>query len=230
MLSVRKDSSCLEDLFGSPLIIFDVHVHFRLFIRLQTAYSVIWHFMKRHYNVKEIDDKLYLFIENPRIRTCQKYLTIFEEDKLSIEDLYFLYDLNFTICKGKCYLILSNNEKIEVDRKTGIILFPSNVIIKKDNVVINNVTRNIIELILRKYQLNKLEEIIVDFDINEKFYYEVFMDDLLHVSKEFNEVRNDSNYIQKLIERGYDKVVPNELKYNMNEESFSYAYGILKLK
>ena len=186
-------------------------------------------FMKRHYNVVEIEDKYYIFNENPRIKSYEKHLQIYEGDKVSIEDLYFMYDLNFNVCKSKCYLNLQNKERIEVDRKTGIISFPSNVKIKNDNVVINSVTRNILELVISKYHSNQIEEVLVDFDLNHSFHYEVYMDELLHISKTHSELIKDVDYKNKLIERGFDRVVPNQLKYNMNEQSFLYVYGIIKL-
>ena len=55
------------------------------------------------------------------------------------------------------------------------------------------------------------------------------MDELLHISKTHSELIKDVDYKNKLIERGFDRVVPNQLKYNMNEQSFLYVYGIIKL-
>ena len=187
-------------------------------------------FMKKHYNVKEIGNKFYLFIENPRIRSCQKHLKLYEQDNVGIENLYFLYDLKFNICKSKCYIKLQNNESIVVDRKTGLVTFPANVTIKKDNVILNSTTRNIIELVLRGYHNNKIKRVDVYFDINDSIYYEVYIDNQLYISKDYKELLTDNDYKNKLIERGFSSVVTNGFKYDMNESSFSYSSAIYKLK
>ena len=77
-------------------------------------------FLNKNYHVTEIENKLYLYNENPRIRTCQKYLTIYKEDKLSLEDLYFLYDLRFDVLKTKCKFSF-NEYQIVVDRLADLI-------------------------------------------------------------------------------------------------------------
>lgn len=185
-------------------------------------------FLNKNYYVTEIEKKLYLYNENPRIRTCQKYLTIYKEDKLSLEDLYFLYDLRFDVLKTKCKFSF-NEYQIVVDRLTGIIEFPSNVKVINDTVRLNNKTKDIIDILITMFDGNNVKDIIVDYDSNNPYYYEAIVDGLLHVSKTFKEIENDKEYINELKSRGYKEVLPSSLRYDMNGGSLHYASAIYKL-
>ena len=186
-------------------------------------------FINRYYKTTETEDKIYLMIENPRIRSCQKYLTIYENDKVQLEDLYFLYDLNFNILKTKCVLKLTDNEEIVINRLTGVISFPEYVKINKDKIILNHYTKALVYLIVSMNCANDKKPITIDYDINNKNYYEAIVDGLLYVSKDLKNIRNDNEYINLLIKKGYDRVVPNHLKYDMNERSFSDSRAIYKL-
>lgn len=191
-------------------------------------YSEFNKFINRYYDVKQLDDKYYLFIDNPRIRNYQKHLPIYENDKIKIEDLYFLYDFDFDILKTKCRFKLNDNEEISIDRKTGIITFPSNVEVTNE-VVLNDYTKTLVYIIKGMYYANDIKNVVINYDINNPNYYEANIDGLLYVSKELNDIRNDNDYINYLINKGYDKVVPNQLRYDMNCRSFTDSKVIYKL-
>lgn len=191
-------------------------------------YSEFNKFINRYYDFKQLDDKYYLFIDNPRIRTYQKHLTIYENENIRIEDLYFLYDFDFDILKTKCRFKFNDNEEISIDRKTGIITFPSNVYVTNE-VVLNEYTKTLIYIIKGMYYINEVKKVFINYDINNPNYYEANIDGLLYVSKELNDIRNDNDYIKYLINNGYDKVVPNQLRYDMNNRSFSDSKVIYKL-
>lgn len=187
-------------------------------------------FLIKNYDVKEIDDKYYIFNENPRIRSCQKHLTLYENDRVRLEDLYFLYDLKFDINKTKCSLKLNDNAKITVDRLTGIITFPEHVKLMQDEVILNNKTWSLVDIILEMYLKKEIKNIEVSYDANNPYYYEALVDDLLHISKTHYEMIKDSSYVDSLIQRGYSKVFPNGFSYDMNGSSFHYAQAIYNLK
>ena len=65
----------------------DVLVHYKNYTKIE-KYNFFNEFLKRHYNVEEKNEKFYIFNENSRIRSCQKHLVIYENDKVSLEDLY----------------------------------------------------------------------------------------------------------------------------------------------
>lgn len=192
-------------------------------------YSDFDRFIKKHYKPIEIVDKIYLINQNPRIRSCQKHLTLYPNDKVSIDNLYLLYDLNFDIKKTKCHLKLNENEDISVDRLTGIITFPSNVSVN-NSLILNEKTKTIVDMVVKMFYVNQVKNIKINYSIDNPLYYEAIIDDLLYVSKSFEEIRNDIGYVNSLIERGYVEVAANNFRYSMNGSAFSYSSNIYKLK
>lgn len=192
-------------------------------------YSEFNKFINKYYDIKEIEDKYYLFIDNPRIRNYQKHLTIYENENISINNIYYLYDFGFDILKTKCKFKLNATEEISVDRRTGIITFPSNVNTTSE-VVLNDYTKTLIYIIKEMYHTNDIKKAFVSYDINNPNYYETIIDGSLYVSKKYNEIRDDKEYTNYLINKGYHEVLTNELRYDMNDSSFSNSCVIYKLK
>ena len=204
--------------------------YFVVSIRKLEEYKLFNEFIKRHYNVNESSDKFYFVIEKPRISSYQKHLIVYEKDNIELENLYFLYDLDFEVLKTKCTLKLNDSEKIIVDRNTGLIEFPSKIKLKNDRVILNHYTRSLIYLIISSYQENNVDNITINYDVNNPTYFEMDINGLLYVSKDINEIRDNNEYINLLINKGYDRVVPDFLRYDMNESCFSDGRGIYKLK
>lgn len=186
-------------------------------------------FINRHYKIIQIEDKYCFMIDNPRIRKYQEHLIIYPKDKVQLDSLYFLYDLNFNILKTKCSLKLTDNEKIIVDRLTGLIYFPSNVQLSKNQVILNKDTQTLIYLIVSKYHMKDIKPVIIDYDINNPNDYEANIGGLLHINKTIEDIRNDSAYANLLISKGYEKVMLNYFKYDMNDRSFSDSPAMYKL-
>lgn len=186
-------------------------------------YNIFNKFITKNYNTIINEDKYYLINENPRIRSCQKFLITYDEDNVALEDLYFLYALKFDVLKRKCSLKLDNGESIILDRLSGIITLPSNVKIMKNQLLLNEKTRIIIEMIVQLYDTNRMNEIELFFDKKKPNAYEIFIDGLLNVGKTLIEMRKDDEYVKELKNRGYDKVLCNYFKYDMNDNSFSYS-------
>ena len=190
-------------------------------IHKEEKYNRFNNFVRKNVKVKETENKIYILIENPKIRSCQKYLTVYENDSISIEELYFLYDLNFDILKTKSKLKLNDNEEIVINRSTGEILFPKRVNLIQDKVILNSTTKSLVFLIVSMYYMDDMSDITILYDVNNPKYYEANIDGLLYVSKTLKELKNDNDYINILLSRGIEHVVTNELKYTMNERSFS---------
>ena len=153
---------------------------------------------------------------------------MYDNDNISIENIYFLYDLGFDVLKTKCKFKLNDNEDISIDRKTGIISFPSNVNTTSE-VVLNDVTKSLVYTVKFMYHANDIKNVDITYDVNNPNYYEAIINKELYVSKDLNEIRDDKDYMNSLINRGYDKVISNQLRYNMNESSFSDSPVIYKL-
>ena len=171
-LAIAKEYKLPTKLIGVGEKIEDINVHKYGAHIFHTSNKEIWDyvnslakfndFINRYYKTTETEDKIYLMIENPRIRSCQKYLTIYENDKVQLEDLYFLYDLNFNILKTKCVLKLTDNEEIVINRLTGVISFPEYVKINKDKIILNHYTKALVYLIVSMNCANDKKPITIE--------------------------------------------------------------------
>lgn len=193
------------------------------------GYDVFKKFVLKNYKPIFNEGKYYIINENPRIRSCQKFLTTYKEDKISLEDLYFLYALNFDILKTKCKLKLNNGESIEVDRLSGAISLPANVTILKDELKLNENTRYLIEIITEKYDHNDISEIKLFYDNDNPYFYEALIDGLLNICKSISEMKKDIEYVTELKRKGYNEVLCIYFTYDMNDNSFLYSHAIYKL-
>ncbi len=251
---VVMDNNSILPLYGKSLVLFDFAVDIRTYskytkifinfmiryakqngynvitIRKIDKYSLFNNFIIKNFKAREESDKLYIMIENPVISSCKKHLTVYENDKVELQELYFLYDLNFDILKTVCKIKLNDNDEIRIDRLTGLVSFPSVVKLTKDQLLLNSYTKTLIYLVKGMYHANNVKPVVIDYDVNNPNYYEAIFDGILHVGKYHVEMRDDNAYINTLINRGYDKVVPNQLDYDMNDGTFCDRKGIYNLK
>lgn len=194
-------------------------------IKKQQNFPFFLEFVNRHYNLKEFDGYCYVIIDNPKIKQAEKHLTIYQTDKISLEDIYFLYDLKFSVGKNLIKLKLNANEFISVDRKTGIITFPSNVNLNNDNVVLNSCTKNIVYLVCEDYNNNQVQNLTVDFSVAHPNVFQAYKDDTLYVNKTISDLTNDVEYLFSVADKGVKFIFPYLIDYNMNDRSFSYSFG-----
>ena len=184
-----------------------------------SKYKFFIEFINRHYKLKQYDNKFYFMIDNPKVKLSQKHLTIYEKDKVSIEDIYFLYNLKAIVLKT-IIKIKVNNDFIVVDRLTGEIEFPQFIKILNDTVLLNNVTRNIIYFI-NYYKTN----VSIYYDNSNPYEFEIYEDDKLYVSKKPEELVNDLDYVLNKLDNGIHYIYPYFIDYNMNDQSFGYIAG-----
>lgn len=197
-------------------------------IQKDEKYQNFINFIKENYIVSEGDNYLHLNNEKPRIKSCQRYINVYENDQISYENQYFLYDLGFRISKTNCILKLKENEIIDVDRKTGIVTFPSNVSITSDKVKITNKTRNLILIIKSMFKYKNIADIEVNYSI-EKDEYEAICERCIFSSKKQKELIDDVEYLFSKYLQGYNQIVPSSMTYNLNERSFTDSYVILQI-
>ena len=81
----------------------------------------------KKYNYTEDDKYLYIDLE-PIDYEFARHLVHYEDDKLTIRDLYFLQVMGFDIFRDKCVANLYKDRYIIVDRKTKRISYPDNII------------------------------------------------------------------------------------------------------
>lgn len=181
-------------------------------------------FLNRHYKVMEYGESIYLIINDLKIKLKEKHLQLYENDKVELEDLYFLYDLKFTISKTKAKLKL-NNETISVNRLTGIITFPSNIKVINDKVILNSQTRNIIHLVYEMYITNQIEQTIIDYSNLKPNQFEVYVGNNAYVNRKVEFLAKNLNYVIELLDKEIEYVYPYIIEYDMNERGFSRGFS-----
>ena len=148
-------------------------------IENNSKYQFFLAFLKRHFKVIEQENNLIINIRNSKI-SSEKYLCHFNDDYISLNDLCFLYDLKFRIGKEKCVINLPNNETMTINRKNGIVTFPSNVINFQNVYQFNSTSKALIHLICYNYSIGncsqielnkKVDEIIIACSIDDTIYY-----------------------------------------------------------
>lgn len=193
-------------------------------IKKEIKYSFFLDFLVRRYNVKEIEDSLYIFIKNPKIKTADKHLRLYDGESIEIEDIHFLRYVNFTVRKTVASFSLSDGEKITVDRKSGSVKFPQGVQVAGDGVELNDQTRGLISLIKELYKGDNAKGLTVSYKAEDK-QYEVLCGDVLYVNKPQSEIEDDLKYVLDKIDRGIDTICSIFVEYDMNDNSVLSSAG-----
>lgn len=194
-------------------------------IKKISKYNFFLEFLSRHFKLKEHDDVCYIVIDEPKIKLSEKHLLIYDNDSLVIDDIYFLYDLKFSIGKTRITRRLNDKETISVDRVSGKIKFPTNVEVIKDDVALNSHTKSIVYLVCEAYRTNQVKNLKIDFSIDAPNTFEVYVDDVLYVNKAISNLVSDIEYIASAKNKGITCINPCIIDYDMNSHSFSCNFG-----
>lgn len=185
-------------------------------------------FIKRHYNVVESFDNYYIFIKNTRAIPFQNNLKIFKDDKLSIEDLYYLYKLNFNIYKNCCICNLNEKEKIIVHRKNGQVELPSNII-NRDNIYYNDKIKSLIFLLKEMYYFNKIKEIFINKKIEKEI--DIYIENEVLIFDKLSNIYQNYYLLNSImINYGYKEILIYEVKYDFNDQSIDRDFVNLDIK
>ena len=190
-------------------------------IKKYDEYSFFMNFIKRHYKVEEFNNSIYIIL-NPVIKYKERHLTLYKDDNVSLEDIYFLYDLGFNVLKNSIKLKLLG-EEISINRHTGSVKLPSSVKISNDNIILNKDTRNIIYLIKEMYINNNIKNLVVDYSISNPNSFLVYDNDLLYINKDINELLNNIELALQLSKLS-KAFCPYIIGYDMNERGFSRGF------
>lgn len=194
-------------------------------IKKINKYSFFLDFLRRNFELCEFDGNFYIMIDQPKIKSSEKHLVIYEGDKVQIDDLYFLCDLKFSVGKKTAKLKLTENESITIDRASGKIAFPSNVEIVRDDVVLNSHTRSIVYLICTQYDENRIENLQIDYSATKPNVFEIYAGDKLYVNKSIPMLIENVEYVLTMIKKGIKHMEPCVINYDMNSQAFSYSCG-----
>ena len=183
-------------------------------------YNFFFKFMNRHYKLKEFNGSYYIIIDNPKIKLSQKYLHIYEKDNVRINDLYFLYDMNFKVLKTIAKYKLNEKEAIVIDRLSGKINFPSHININKE-VTLNLYSRSLIYFVYEMYKYNQIKDISVNYD-NDIF--EIIVGDTIYINKDSQVIMNDLKYALAMKDKGVKYIYSYIIEYNMNDRSYGKSF------
>lgn len=188
-------------------------------------YHFFLDFLRRNFDLSEFSDNFYIMIDQPKIKSSEKHLVIYDDDKVAIDDLYFLHDLKFSVGKKTVKLKLKENEYITVDRTSGKIAFPSNVEIVRDDVVLNSHTRSIVYLICTQYDENRIENLQIDYSATNPNVFEIYVGNKLYVNKSIPTLIEDVDYVLAMMQKGIKRMEPCVIDYDMNSRAFSSGCG-----
>lgn len=191
-------------------------------IKKISKYQSFYYFLKKNFELIEENDHCYIVINHPRIKFSQKHLVIYSRDNVQIKDIYFLYDLHFSVGKTVINRTLNAREYIKVDRESGIIKFPSNVEIINDKILLNSHTASIIYLVCDMYDKNDIKNMKIAYSISDPYVFEVYIDDSLYVNKDIDTLVSDKEYILNMIDKGIKYFYSYIIDYSINGHFFSY--------
>lgn len=198
-------------------------------IKKISKYDSFLNFINRHFKLEVFGDMNYILIDSPKIILAEKYLSIYDSDNIKIEDIYFLYDLDFSVGKKVVWLKLNGKESISVDRTSGKIQFPTNIEIMNDEVIFNSHIKSIICLICGMYYTNDIEKLKINFSNENPNVFEAYSGDLLYVNKDVSVLTNDIEYVSNMINKGIKRIHPYIVNYDINDRTISYCgYSAIK--
>lgn len=198
-------------------------------IKKISKYQAFYYFLKRNFKLIEANDCCYIVIDYPRIKLSQKNLVLFNRDNVQIDDIYFLYDLHFSVGKTIINRTLNASEYIKVDRRSGIIKFPSNVKIMNDMIPLNSYTASIIYLVCDMYDRNDIKKMKIAYRIDDPHVFEVYIDDSLYVNKGIDDLLNNKEYVLNMMDKGIKYIYSYIIDYSITGHSFSYKASKLNL-
>ena len=199
-------------------------------IETKENFPSFYKFVKEHFLTKKFDKKLYILIENPKVIASEKFFRPLKEDNISIEDLSFLYNLNFTLTKKSCTLKINDNEKIVVDRRSKKITLPSIVKNSLQPIILDNNSKQLIYYIIKSYQINEVYDIIINEQTNSLGIYAQSNDSAI-VFKSSNEVFADKQLAGELESKTELKyIIPTHFSYDWVNESFCESFVKIKIE
>ncbi len=186
-------------------------------IRKVEGFEYFYKFLKANFQTTENKDCYVIKIENAKAFPYEQNLKIFEGDKLSLEDLYFLFALKFKIYKNKC-VYKHNDFNIIVDRKSGLVSLPKNVDCYNNNVLFDENAKKLIYLLCLNIHNNNFEEIFIKKDLKTNFLGSARYKDCLIA---FNEVYTDYELLNRAYIAGFDFIEACEIKFDYHHLFFT---------
>lgn len=185
-------------------------------IKKVSKFSFFLDFLNRHFKLEERGNHYYILIDKPKIKPSEKHLLIYDGDNVKIEDIYFLYDLGFSVGKKTIKLKLDDKESISVDRITGKIKPPTNVEMLDDELILNEHNRSAICLIYGMYNGNNIKKLKINFSSDCPNVFEAYAGEELYVNKDIPTLIDDRQYVSNMMQKGIRRINPCIIDYDLN--------------
>ena len=167
-------------------------------------FDSFYKFLFRHYKVKENNDSLSIVINNPKILSSESNLRIFNDDKITIDNLYFLYGLKFKIYRHKC-IFKKNNYEIIINRNSNTLTLPKNIISNTKELDLNNNTRILITLICSMFDNNNVQDIYYIYNKKDN-NYKTYSDNEYYILDNSNKIEYNYPLLTKIYLKGFNNI------------------------
>lgn len=193
-------------------------------IKKVSKFGFFLDFLNRHFKLEECGDKYYFLIDKPKIKPVERHLLIYEGDNVKIEDVYFLYDLGFSVGKKVIALKLNDKESISVDRASGKIKFPTNAEITGDEVILNSHTKSVVFLVRGMYDIGCVKKLKINFSSDHPNVFEAYVGEELYVNKDIRTLIGDKQYVSNMMQKGIRRINPCIIDYDLNGRIISHRH------
>lgn len=182
-------------------------------------------FLTRHFRTTEFDDASCLFIDAPKCKASEKHLLLYDTDKIGVDDIYFLYDLHFSVGKTVIRRKWQDTDTISVDRASGRLRFSRNVELLRDEVLLNAQTRSILHLLCNRLPADRAKGLRIDYSAAAPESFAIYSGDTVYVNKPISALVGDAAYVRAMMNRGIRCIASCIVLYDRNDRSFSDRYA-----
>lgn len=183
-------------------------------------FDSFYKFLFRHYKVKENNNLLSIVINNPKMLSSESNLRIFKDDKITIENLYFLYGLKFKIYRHKC-IFKKNDYEIIINRNSNTLTLPKNIISNIKELDLNNNTRVLIILLCSFYDNNCFNDIYYIYNKKDN-NYKTYSDNEYYILDNSNKIEYNYPLLTKIYLKGFNNI--NICNLSFNHHALSYHF------
>ncbi len=196
-------------------------------IKKVEGFEHFYKFLKTDLCAQEDSENYYLVVKEPKTFPYSSVLKVFEGDTISIENLYFLYGLNFKIYKTKC-VFENANLKIEVDRKSSLITIYNDICSLHNQLVLTNETRDLIYLLCKESQTKSVDGFYID--VNRHFFMNsvTYQSNTLILCNDVSYVANYYAFLNKTYLSGFDYIFA--IKIDFDYHNLYYNYNIVDIE
>ncbi len=181
-------------------------------------------FIECHYDVTEQGECSYIKTESDECNPETEYLCAYDDDAVSLEDLYFLWGMKFDIERERCVRSFDEGKKISVDRKSGRIRFSRGVVNLGGEIFLNARTRNLVHYVVREWVYSGTETIYLGKKIDEVVTDACTDTELCVFDLADNVTRNfHLGYVAH--KQGYSAIWAYLIRFNMNDCTYNEDFA-----